>query len=434
MKKLLLLFILLSICVSYALPIEPVIFVNKSTVDYQNAKVLMDNLYSSREINVNGSNITVIIDDITYIPATDELEIEDNNKRLNIKFIKDNNGIKYKDIECIEYLNLEKGREISLFNKSYIVEDITSDCIILKEKDGKEITTNESFEYGRYKVAVKLLSPDLNTIVVDIYKNGKPIMEYFKLNKGQFYYVEGEQLGIIYKNCTKKGKSYYFTFNVYSTIEIKKDNDFPLDKNFIVKDISADRIELVYKNINDLGNEIHLFNCTIILEKDYKDYVLFKVIKKESKTFNIENKTVLYLDEGFYAIKINNTVHVYYKGKELENPEKIYINSLDMIDINPLNINKDIILIGGPKVNKFVKELENKALLRINITDNYPGNNIGVIQKIKNPYNNNNIYILAGSNRYGTKAAILAFLTIYNNESIMKVKLDNGHIKVLEKE
>ncbi|XRP97656.1 hypothetical protein ACO3UB_03865 [Methanocaldococcus sp. 16A] len=434
MKKLLLLFILLFISVSYALPIDPVIFVNKSTVDYENAKVLMDNLYSSREIKVNGSNITVIIDDIIYIPATDELEIEDNSKKLNIKFIRDNNGIKYKDIEYIEYLNLEKGKEISLFNKSYIVEDITSDCIILKEKDGKEITTNESFEYGRYKVAVKLLSPDLNTIVVDIYKNGKPIMEYFKLNKGQFYYVEGEQLGIIYKNCTKKGKSYYFTFNVYSTIEIKKDKDFPLDKNFIVKDLSADRIELVYKNINDLGNEIHLFNCTIILEKDYKDYVLFKVIKKETKTFNIENKTVLYLGEGFYAIKINNTVHVYYKGKELENHEKIYINSLDIIDIDPLNINKDIILIGGPKVNKFVKELENKALLRINITDNYPGNNIGVIQKIKNPYNNNNIYILAGSNRYGTKAAILAFLTIYNNESIMKVKLDNGHIKVLEKE
>ncbi|XRO74914.1 hypothetical protein ACO3TA_05875 [Methanocaldococcus sp. 28A] len=432
MKKLLLLSILLFISVSYALPIEPVIFVNKSTVDYQNAKVLMDNLYSSREINVNGNNITIIINDITYIPATDELEIEDNNKKLNIKFIRDNNGIKYEDIKCIEYLNLEKGKEISLFNRNYIVDYVTSDCVILKEKYGKEITTNESFEYNEYKIIPKLLSLDLKSVTIDIYKNGKIIKTDVKLIRDEFKIIDN--LGIIYKNCIKKGNVYYLTFEVYSTIEIKKGKEYPLDKNFIVRDIDDNKIELIYKNINNLRNNISILNYLIIPKKDYKDYVLFKVIKRDCKTFNIDNKTVLYLGEGFYAIKTNNTVHVYYKGKELENHEKIYISSLDMIDVNPLNINKDIILIGGPKVNKFVKELEDKALLRINITDNYPGNNIGIIQKIKNPYNNNNIYILAGSNRYGTKAAILAFLTIYNNESIMKVKLDNGHIKVLEKE
>ncbi|AIJ06116.1 S-layer family protein [Methanocaldococcus bathoardescens] len=431
MKRILLLMLLLVISVGYALPTEPVIFVNKSTVDYQNAKVLMDNLYSSREINVNKDNITVIIKDITYIPATDKLEIEDNDKKLIIKFDRDGDNVNYKDIECIEYLNLEKGKEISLFNKSYIVEDITSNYIILKEKYGKEITTNDSFEYDGYKVIVKLVSSDLDTIVVDIYKNGK-VIDSPKLTKGCFYYVEGGTLGIVFKNCTRNGRDYYFTFDAYSTIKIEEDRDFPLDNRFKVKDISADKIKLEYKNINDLGSEINLFNCTIMPEKCYKDCVLFKIIKRENKTLNIKDKDTAYLGEGIYAIKINDTVHVYYKGKELKNHEKIYLNTLDMFDIDSLNINKDIILIGGPKINKFVKELEDKGLLKVNITDNYPGNNRGVIQKIKNPYNDNNIYILAGSNRWGTKAAILAFLTKYDDEDVLMVEWDEGDVKIIK--
>lgn len=76
MKRTLLLILLLVISVSYALPIEPIIYVNKSTVDYQNAKILMDNFYSSREININGDNVTIVINDIMYIPSIDELEIK----------------------------------------------------------------------------------------------------------------------------------------------------------------------------------------------------------------------------------------------------------------------------------------------------------------------------------------------------------------------
>jgi len=428
-KKILLLILLSVISVSYAIPIEPVIFVNKSTVDYENAKILMDNFYSSRKVNINEDNITVVVNDINYIPAIDNLEIESKDKKLklNIKFNRDGDNVEYESVECIEELNLEK--EISLFNRSYIVEDITSNYVILKEKDGKEVVTNGSFEYEGYKVVVKLVSSDLNTIVVDIYKNEKPI-DSPKLTKSYPYYMKEGTLGIVYKNCTKSGKRYYFTFDVYSTIKIEEDKDFPLDNRFKVKDISGDKIKLEYKNINNLGSEINLFNYTIIPEKCYKDYVLFKIIKRESKTLNIKDKDIVYLGDSIYAIKINNTVRVYYKGKELKNHEKIYLNSLDTFDINPLNINNDIILIGGPKVNKFVKELEDKGLLKVNITDNYPGNNKGVIQKIKNPYNNNNIYILAGSDRWGTKAAILVFLTKYNDEDTLMVEWNKGEIKI----
>ncbi|WP_244409367.1 S-layer protein [Methanocaldococcus jannaschii] len=429
MKRTLLLILLLVISVSYALPIEPIIYVNKSTVDYQNAKILMDNFYSSREININGDNVTIVINDIMYIPSIDELEIKNGDKNLIIKFDRDGNKVKYKDIECIEYLNLKKGEEISLFNKSYIVEDITSNYVILKEKDGKEVLTNESFEYDGYKVVVKLVSSDLNTIIVDIYKNEK-VLDSPKLTKGKIYYMKGGTLGLMYENCTRIGKGYRFTFRVYSTIKIEEGEDYPLDKEFKVKEISTDKIKLEYKNIDSLGNEIYLFNYTIIPEKCYKDYVLFKVIKRKEKTVDV--KDVAYIGDGIYAVKVNNTVHVFYKGKELKNHEKIYLGSVDVYSSNPLNVNKDIILIGGPKVNKIVKELEDKGLLKVNISTNYPGNNRGIILKIKNPYNDNNIYILAGSDRWGTKAAILVFLTKYNDEDTLMVEWDKGEIKIIK--
>ncbi|ACV24661.1 S-layer protein [Methanocaldococcus fervens] len=428
MRGTLLLILLLVISVGYALPTEPIIIVNKSTADYENVKVLMDNLYSSREINVDEDCVTVNVKDIVYMPAVDELEIEDNDKKLDIEF--DNNGgnIKYKDIYYIEYLNFEEGDEVTFFDKKYLVEDISSDYILLKEKDGEEIETNGSFEYDGYKVVVKLVSSDSKTIVVDIYENDN-LVDSPKLDRDEFYHLEDGTLGIVYKNCTKSGNKYYFTFEVYSIIKIEEDEDYPLDKRFRVKDVSSERIKLEYKNVGNLEEEINLFNYTIMPEEIYDNYVLFKVVKKESKTLNMKNKDTAYLGDGIYAVKINDEIHVYYKGKELKN-EKIYLNSMDAFDIASLNIDKDIILIGGPKVNKFVKELEDKGLLKVNVTNNYPGNNMGVIQKIKNPYNGNNIYVLAGSNRLGTKAAILAFLTKYNGEDVLKVEWKEGMVEV----
>ena len=91
----------------------------------------------------------------------------------------------------------------------------------------------------------------------------------------------------------------------------------------------------------------------------------------------------------------------------------------------------DIILIGGPKVNRFVRELEDKGLLKEKITNDYPGSHKGIIQKIKNPYGNGYIYILAGSDRWGTKAAITAFLKAYDDENVLMVEWDNENVKVI---
>ncbi|MCQ6254817.1 hypothetical protein [Methanocaldococcus sp.] len=423
----LLIFFILSL--TYSLPTEPLIFVNKSTVDYQNAKILLDNFYSSRTINVSGNNITLKIKDIEYIPAKNTLIIKENDRELIIKFTKNNKEIKYNDITYKYYNNFEKGKEINFFNKNYIVENVSPKYITLKEKNSeKEIITNGSFEYNGYKIILKMVSLNYNTLYINIYKNGT-LLESPKLVKGVWYYLKNENLGILYKNYSNKK----YVFDIVNIIKIEKDKDFPLNNSFVVEDIDSNKLVLKYKYPNNLSKNICIFNYKIIPEMIYKNYVLFKVIKRYCKTLNIKDKDIVYIGEGFYTIKVNGSTQLYYKGHKIKNNEKVYINTLSMLDTNNiLNINKDIILVGGPKVNKFVKYLESKSLLLVNITNNYPGNNIGIIQKIKNPYNKNyNIYILAGSNRYGTKAAILAFLTKYNDESIMKVKWNNGHIEVI---
>ncbi|NPA61944.1 MAG: hypothetical protein GXN95_00120 [Methanococci archaeon] len=405
---------------------DPLIVANKSTSDYDMAKILMENFYSSREVIIERDNVSLIAKDIYYIPAANKLTLNDGDKDIIVEFSKSGNSVKYEDIECIEHLNLKKGEEIKLFNRSYVVDDISSDKIILKEKDGKEIITNESFTYDDYKVVVDLVSADLNMIVVDIYKDGRDI-DRPKLKKGELYYTKDGDLGIQYVNCTREGKSYKFTFKVFSTLILKEGQPYPLDNRFIVKEIRDDEIKLEYRETSKIKREIDLFNYSIAPEKILDDYVLFKVIKRYSKTYKVENEC--YLGSGIYALKSGDKVEVYYKGRKLKNKEKIYLGSSGIVGSNVLKENKDIVLIGGPMVNKIVRELEKSGVLKINITDSYPGKRKGLILKLKNPYSNGNIYILAGSDRWGTMASVLAFLSKYNGENKLEVEWINGSVK-----
>jgi hypothetical protein len=433
MRKISPIMLLLVISVGYALPIEPAIFVNKSTVDYENAKILMDNFYSSRAVSVDNDNLSVAVKDIAYIPAVDELDYNGNNEKLVIKFKKEGDEIKYKDIKYTFYSNLAKGNTIRLLGKDYVVEDIGSDYVILRDANKEEIKTNESFKFGEYSINITLVSFDSNTVYADVYKNNK-LLKSIKLRRGEFYQLENGDLGILYKNYTENFKKRtYFIFDVYYSIKLEKDKTFVLDDRFIVGDIDTNGLKFVYKNVDDIkSDKLELFNITVIPEKCYDDYVIFKVIKRDNEVLDMKDNTVGYVGNGIYAIKTNDTINVYYKGKKLKNHEKIYVNSLGILDVNPLNISNDVVLIGGSKVNKFVKELEDKKLLRVEITNEFPGAHRGVIQKIKNPYSDSNIYILAGSDRWGTKAAITAFLTMYNDEDVLIVDWNNGDVKVIK--
>lgn len=117
--------------------------------------------------------------------------------------------------------------------------------------------------------------------------------------------------------------------------------------------------------------------------------------------------------------------------------------------------NNNLILIGGPVVNKIVLDINKqlpvfidgeKRVTKSKITKReYPQENIGVINKIKNPYNKDKQMLVIAGNRYsGTRAAILAIKNnlneLNNNKKSSRViegidKDNNGivdHVRFLE--
>jgi S-layer protein (TIGR01564 family) len=73
-----------------------------------------------------------------------------------------------------------------------------------------------------------------------------------------------------------------------------------------------------------------------------------------------------------------------------------------------LEINKDTILVGGPVANPLVKKYA--WTFKVKITNDYPGANRGVIQK--QIINGHTVILLAGSDRWGTKASVEYFKTL----------------------
>ncbi|MBW9221140.1 S-layer protein [Methanothermococcus sp. SCGC AD-155-M21] len=81
--------------------------------------------------------------------------------------------------------------------------------------------------------------------------------------------------------------------------------------------------------------------------------------------------------------------------------------TLDSTD-KPLEIKEDCILIGGPVANPTVKKYF--WAFSVKITNEYPGKHRGVIQK--QIINGHTVILLAGSDRWGTKAAVEYFKTL----------------------
>ncbi|AIJ05242.1 APHP domain-containing protein [Methanocaldococcus bathoardescens] len=93
-------------------------------------------------------------------------------------------------------------------------------------------------------------------------------------------------------------------------------------------------------------------------------------------------------------------------GSEIDNnlSAKCLKNTTELIN-QPLTITEDCILVGGPVANPLVKKY--MWTFPVKITNDYPGKNRGVIQK--QIINGHLVILLAGSDRWGTKAAVEYF-------------------------
>ena len=177
MKFLILIGFCMAIFSSSAMGLDnnPLVVVNKDSPDAPYAKLIMDELYLHKKIQVVDDKIT-INENIHYnIPANNSFEIENSGERLYVEFKRDKdtiNGIKYHKVEYIE--KLDGNDEILFLGKSYKILKHTNDEIVLTD-EVKNISTNNSFEYKNYKVILKAVSFDGSELLLDILKDGNPL-------------------------------------------------------------------------------------------------------------------------------------------------------------------------------------------------------------------------------------------------------------------
>ncbi|MCS3901206.1 NosD domain-containing protein [Methanococcus voltae] len=104
------------------------------------------------------------------------------------------------------------------------------------------------------------------------------------------------------------------------------------------------------------------------------------------------------------------------------------------LELNDLNaLTEDVIVVGGPVVNKFAEKYNNKFLKPVN--NENPGENRGLIQVLKvqddssQVVSSHYVIYIAGSDRYGTQAALEYFKTLNElpTEPIMVEWVDGGY-------
>jgi PKD repeat protein len=128
-------------------------------------------------------------------------------------------------------------------------------------------------------------------------------------------------------------------------------------------------------------------------------------VNKDIKS--LELKRIVYNSK----LIVGSEVDADLSGKELK-------DTYDLIN-QPLELTEDTILIGGPVANPLTKKYIDK--FPVKITNDYPGKNRGVIQVItehvkvgENIYRDITVILLAGSDRWGTKAAVEYFKQLDN--------------------
>jgi hypothetical protein len=105
-------------------------------------------------------------------------------------------------------------------------------------------------------------------------------------------------------------------------------------------------------------------------------------------------------------------------------------------EVRDEDLKNNLIIIGGPIVNKVTDKVNQKLSIRFengNIkstvsNETYPQDECGLIVKTKNPFNKDKkILVVAGKRFSGTRAAIIAFLK--NFKKITQGNIHNNNIK-----
>lgn len=123
--------------------------------------------------------------------------------------------------------------------------------------------------------------------------------------------------------------------------------------------------------------------------------------------FIFESGTWRISDYNYYPYA-NPTIIV---GSEsaLYDPALLMSNALTSklrTDAEHLQAYGDIILVGTPYDNASILDLEEKGLTLVKVTDNYPGNSVGIVQVLSNVEDYRHIIIIQGSNMNTAESSI----------------------------
>ena len=460
--------------ITYTFSEEVVFVVDKDSVDYSYVDLFnkYDNITEEKGMDVeyniyrliknNGNNVEIKEYNVYNIPAYDEFNIDlGNDKYLHVEFEKNGNNISYKKIELIERVDFCNKNTFDFFGTTYNVSKYDDEEIVLMGNKHK-IATGNSFEYMGLNVTVKAIQPMTDAILVEVHESNESY-EYLlcgcedcglEIPCGILYYEKSES------NIDKGMFVFYATDGItLKDGEIITSCSGPTDYIFHIRaDTECNTpcctytcptkklLSYEYRYTDNLSSEFNLFNCTVkFINIDDNGMAHFEVhcnisnniyyddvddiymIDKRNNIFLVRKDDKLYLYENGVEKSIITEYYTLNNDSNYKTTASGFSESIVVFDDNECNlsnIDSDVVVIGGPLSNAITKELI--PYMVENITNNYPGANTGIIQKIKNPYNPNyDIYVLAGSDRGGTKACVMAYSMGMYDDGILKVMLDN---------
>ena len=248
---------------------------------------------------------------------------------------------------------------------------------------------------------------------------------------------------VLAQNFTIANKTSYNTTTknstVISTISFKAENTsqkgfvtvrIPIG-NLTVKNVTVSNGTTTVTLLEDnIGNKTGWYRIPIegILEitliKDPDVKVVLSTVLPPKKTTTEGGKTTHYTSSGGGPSPITKIVakdiesekirYFVYRaklivGSEIDvNLSAKYLKTIIDLTDRSLEIKEDCILIGGPVANPTVKKY--LAYFPVEVSNEYPGKNRGVIEKTA--INGHTVILLAGSDRWGTKAAVEYFKTL----------------------
>jgi DNA-binding transcriptional ArsR family regulator len=181
-----------------------------------------------------------------------------------------------------------------------------------------------------------------------------------------------------------------------------------------IKEVKGTFAKLYRLNAHNL---FYSFKEEIAPYKDYKDKNLLNPFIEEGM---LKAKIIVGSPDphGPYKVRARDghyaTALALYLGKN-----SLFEGFPIVLDIDwDIKRNEHIILIGGP-ISNIITNKVNKGLKKHFLTGKirgikgnkiYTEDNIGLIAKANNPYNNSQVLLFAGNSAIGTKAAIMAFI------------------------